>query len=396
MIRRSVIYFAAAILLCWAAVACGQGWVVVPPIRQSGISGLLGELEDRMPAEHIYRDADLVTWAHETTHGLNSRIRNQYGGNTNAVYLYGAGAIVIPEPPVTLSQVAANVPASERRRCFQLYMVDQRADWDGQPLYVLDEMVAYLNGALVGYEWGDRSRAIQSHENAVEMYHYARVLHSILKPGHPSRYDLRPLNDFLAQIHVYLQALVPYATQDVAEIRWGLGVGGGMQCGPGGCSSGACPPPRTRFTRPMPQFPRRQPIVRQVPRQPDLPMVPVVDEPTLDPPLVPIPQQPHNHDEINAKLEELAKMISEIPAGRTGDTGQQGARGLQGEPGVPGVCDPSTFTDEQVAALVKRLPPIHVEVEILDSPPEVPQLKQDVRLGGTLPLRLYLMPPKKQ
>ena len=51
-------------------------------------------------------------------------------------------------------------------------------------------------------------------------------------------------------------------------------------------------------------------------------------------------------------------MISEIPAGRTGDTGQQGARGLQGEPGVPGVCDPSTFTDEQVAALVKRLPPM--------------------------------------
>jgi len=129
------------------------------------------------------------------------------------------------------------------------------------------------------------------------------------------------------------------------------------------------------------------------------------DEPPTDPP--PNSQNPSatpNDSQlaaINARLDALATAIAAIPAGRTGDTGQQGAKGADGKPGPkgdkgePGVFDPSKLTDAQLAALAARLPPIHVEVEMLDSPPVNPQLKQDVYLGGTLPLRLYLNPPKK-
>lgn len=77
-----------------------------------------------------------------------------------------------------------------------------------------------------------------------------------------------------------------------------------------------------------------------------------------DDPLVPIAETPAGvtQDQLNALRDELLAAIAAIPAGRTGDTGQQGARGADGKPGPPGVFDPATLTDEQVAALVKRLP----------------------------------------
>lgn len=168
----------------------------------------------------------------------------------------------------------------------------------------------------------------------------------------------------------------------------------GVQCGPQGC------PPRGNG-RGI-EWQRGGRIEFYPPRRPEPP--PVLPgpgpEPPLDPPLVPIPDP---NLEINARLDALEALIRAIPAGPPGEPGRageqgppgnDGARGQDGPPGVPGLFDPATLTDAQVTALAKRLPPIHVEVEMLDSPPEKPQLKQDVFLGGTLPLRLYLQPPR--
>lgn len=52
------------------------------------------------------------------------------------------------------------------------------------------------------------------------------------------------------------------------------------------------------------------------------------------------------------------------------------------------------IADSNISDLVKRLPPIHVKVEVLDKAPKNPQYEQDVYLGGTLPLRLFPVPPK--
>jgi hypothetical protein len=109
-------------------------------------------------------------------------------------------------------------------------------------------------------------------------------------------------------------------------------------------------------------------------------------------PSIPSPPPEHNHDDINARLDELMVMIEAIPAGRTGDTGQKGEPGIQGEPGEDGVCDPTTFTDEQVAALAKRLPPMtFVPVDSNGKPIGTPA---SARLGQTVGLHSFLLTPK--
>ena len=51
--------------------------LIQPTYSVSGHGAVLDDLESRMPAQHPYRDRDRITWAHETTHGLNSYIRNR-------------------------------------------------------------------------------------------------------------------------------------------------------------------------------------------------------------------------------------------------------------------------------------------------------------------------------
>ncbi len=53
-------------------------WTDYPPIRQvdsQSMGRVLADIESHMPAGHIYRDADKITWGHETSHGIASNIR---------------------------------------------------------------------------------------------------------------------------------------------------------------------------------------------------------------------------------------------------------------------------------------------------------------------------------
>ena len=176
-----LVLFAVAVLVLLAILCmrCRGEWVTVEPIRQSGHPGLIGELEDRVPASRaeIYRDADRVTWAHEQTHHLNSVVRNRYAGTgrTNAAYCFGGQAQVLPEPRgLTLSAVARAV--TSRGSLYALYLVQQQRDWNNEPLYICDELSAYTNGAAVGIELSHRSRAAGSLSQAREMAGYCRVL----------------------------------------------------------------------------------------------------------------------------------------------------------------------------------------------------------------------------
>ena len=66
------------ILMACPVLASEPRWHEVPPIREvpDSLSVVLPDLESRMPEDHAYRSHNFVNWAHETTHGLNSRIRN--------------------------------------------------------------------------------------------------------------------------------------------------------------------------------------------------------------------------------------------------------------------------------------------------------------------------------
>ena len=183
--------YAIAVFFC-ASIASGQ-WIEAPAIRAPSSGGYLGDIISRCSSPGTYMDADRVTSAHECTHGVNSDLRQRYPG-CNCFYVLNGHAAVVAEPAITIGQVASAVPANERGRNFQLYLVQQRRDWDRQPLYLFDEMSAYLNGASVAYELGIADRFRDSFTSAVEFTDYGRTLLRLA----PRNYDARPLRAVLA------------------------------------------------------------------------------------------------------------------------------------------------------------------------------------------------------
>lgn len=152
---------------------------------------LLADLVSHCRNASVYSDRNVVTCAHETTHGINGELRQRFGHGyyrydvsggwtwttrrSNAFYLGRGRAILLPEPNLSLRAVAERVPGSLRGRGYSLYLSQQLAAWNDRPLYVLDEWVSYVNGSLVREEQGlqDRADAVGS---ASEFLGYAWVL----------------------------------------------------------------------------------------------------------------------------------------------------------------------------------------------------------------------------
>jgi len=207
---KQIVWF--AVVCMFASLARGE-WVEVPAIRQSGISGVLGEIEDRMPANHQYRDSDVQTWAHEMQHGLNSRIRNAMGGTANVqgIYFPGGWACVLPEPrSFTLAEVAARTPTSGRTATYQLYLVQQQRDWNSEPLYLIDELSAYLVGAAVGLQLGRDVTSDLSH--AREMHGYCVVLYQLARERGYSH--LNELNEVIRVLGDWNNEMLPLWQQE--------------------------------------------------------------------------------------------------------------------------------------------------------------------------------------
>ena len=140
-------------------------WQQVPPLRATpgNLGTVLADIESHMPVGHIYRENDRVTWGHETTHGLNSRIRQMFGGNIGAFYCLRSRAAVFPNPHVTISQVAPYVPRSLRGWItYSPYMVGRSAnEWNSTPLYICDEWSAYINGSATGLDLASKGMWMQ-------------------------------------------------------------------------------------------------------------------------------------------------------------------------------------------------------------------------------------------
>lgn len=154
----------------------------VTPLRTitSLPSRLLNNIEGHLQEGHIYSDSDYITYAHGTTHGVNSRYRQIYSGNYNALYIFDNLVIFVNEPPARLTVIGQKVPQSLRGPIYNTYMVKQAASWDDTPTYVLDELVSYSNGAWVGRELKNYKRADESLGSALEMGGYALVMLQVL------------------------------------------------------------------------------------------------------------------------------------------------------------------------------------------------------------------------
>jgi hypothetical protein len=175
MNRRTLIIAVLAVLAHWlSAYAQGARWVDLQPVRSDAIGGSLGDIDSHLPAGHQYRDADRVTWGHETVHGINARLRNNNRAE-NGFYVLRNRGFICPSPALTLAEVAQAIPHGQRGRVYNLYCVQAARDWNDTPLYVLDECSAYVAGSIVGLELNLKDRSLYSFDNACETWRYSRV-----------------------------------------------------------------------------------------------------------------------------------------------------------------------------------------------------------------------------
>ena len=103
---------------------------------------------------NTYYDSNRITHGHETTHGINSHLRNyknDTGRRANGFYVLNNRGVIVPEPNMRKSAVGRYVPASLRGSRYGTYISGSRA-WDDTPTYVLDEWVSYTNGGAVGID----------------------------------------------------------------------------------------------------------------------------------------------------------------------------------------------------------------------------------------------------
>lgn len=197
------------------------GDAIVEALRTDEIGGSLGDIDCRMwtPDPPLifrgkkylwsdYRDTDKVTWAHEGTHSINSRIRNTYSGIDYGFYILESKAITLSEmdKSLTLQKIANKVPQSERKNpLYKNYLVGPgpKRYWNEQPLYIMDELVSFVNGAIVGVESSMKRRALESYSNAVVVYGYADILYQL---GKDTEYE--DLDDFKILLDIIQRRLV--------------------------------------------------------------------------------------------------------------------------------------------------------------------------------------------
>lgn len=120
---------------------------------------------DNSHSRNMRNHGDPGNWVHEMTHLINANSRNalqaKYKLRYNSAYILGGYSFSLPEPNVTLGQVAAEVPPGERGGAYKLYLEQQRRYFERESLYVLDEATAAANALCyqVNAEKTDQHRA---------------------------------------------------------------------------------------------------------------------------------------------------------------------------------------------------------------------------------------------
>jgi hypothetical protein len=120
-------------------------FIKADPIRNAGDVPIVSDVQSHLAAGNEYLEADQVGCVHESTHGVNGVLRNQY--HQPAFYVLHNRAVLLKEPNTTLAVVAGQIPVSLRGMDYESHLIEMQRYWNDQPTYVFDEWVAYTNGA---------------------------------------------------------------------------------------------------------------------------------------------------------------------------------------------------------------------------------------------------------
>ncbi len=132
------------------------------------------------------------TNAHETAHAIASSLRTQQGWN--GFYLGSGRGYVLPEPAMRLQDV--QVPMRHRGWRHDTYLVDQRRWWNDQPLYIIDEWVAYITGGSVALDDHNAGRGTER-SDCVSGCHEFMIYSDYLRQQLPADYQAREAFDSL-------------------------------------------------------------------------------------------------------------------------------------------------------------------------------------------------------
>lgn len=127
---------------------------------------VLAEIINHTQDYRQYLDSSRITSGHECTHKINSQLMNM-SMETAGFYLLDNKAALVPRLNFPRSEIARYVPKDFRGSRFQRY-IQNPTSWLSHPLYIVDELVAYTNGAIVGIDdvgqgrYGEGNRSILS------------------------------------------------------------------------------------------------------------------------------------------------------------------------------------------------------------------------------------------
>ncbi len=175
---------------------------------------VLTDIESHIEPSHgtQYRANSKITWGHETTHGINSDIRNNVlkvivnvpSSRKQGLYVLSNRGVAIKEPlKIRKSSVGQYIPRSLRGNRFNLYINGMNA-WDDTPTYILDEWVAYTNGAKVGIELVNKGKYSSSSRSddmygPLEFTIYSIALAMAVEKGDPAYFQKeKQLLEFIA------------------------------------------------------------------------------------------------------------------------------------------------------------------------------------------------------
>jgi hypothetical protein len=128
------------------------------------------------------------TNVHETVHGINNILRNQYkkeyNKNINGFYAGDGYGIILENPKLTLRDIVPYIPDALRGYRYELYFVKQLGDWNDTPTYPIDEWSAYIAGAECAVDDISRGIPIQKSDyvsGALEFSVYCTALAMAVK-----------------------------------------------------------------------------------------------------------------------------------------------------------------------------------------------------------------------
>lgn len=146
-------------------------WVKSPPIKpiDASLGVVLSDLESHMPKDHPYKFLNKITYAHEITHGISSRLglfenrnaKNQIIGGYQWFYLLNDRSIKLNQPiGTTISRVANAIPKGVRGNSYPMYFITYDKRHEFAPLYVIDEWIAYTNDVEAAIELKSKGKLV--------------------------------------------------------------------------------------------------------------------------------------------------------------------------------------------------------------------------------------------